>query len=89
MQTFTDIIEAFGGPVHFREALSISDVHARQMKLRDSIPAGYWPRTVEAARERDIEGVTLEVLAELAKKKLDDAARAKGARPSPDLKEAV
>ena len=80
MRTFSDIIDAFGGPAPFRDAIAISDVHARQMKLRDSIPAGYWPRTVKAALVRGVEGVTLEVLAELAKNKLDEAAGAKAGK---------
>ncbi|WP_154071168.1 hypothetical protein [Bradyrhizobium lablabi] len=77
MQSFSDIIAAFGGVVPFRDALGLPDVNARQMKQRDSIPAGYWPRTVEAALERGIKGVTLEALADLAAAKLDETNRAK------------
>lgn len=80
MNSFSDIIDAFGGPVPFRDALGISDVHSRQMKLRDSIPAGYWPRTVQAAKELSIEGVTLAAMAEIASAKLEQAARAKAER---------
>jgi hypothetical protein len=77
MHSFSDIIAAFGGVVPFRDALGLPDVNARQMKQRDSIPAHYWPRTVEAAHERGVEGVTLEVLANLAEAKFAEAARAK------------
>ncbi len=77
MQTFADIIAAFGGVVPFRDAMGLPDVNARQMKHRDSIPPGYWPRAVEAAKERQVEGVTLELLASIAEAKLDGATRAK------------
>lgn len=77
MQSFSDVIAAFGGVVPFRDALGLPDVNARQMKQRDSIPPGYWPRIVEVARERELDGVTLEVLADLAKAKLDETVRAK------------
>lgn len=80
MQSFSDIIAAFGGVVPFRDAMGLPDVNARQMKQRDSIPAGYWPRTVEAAKEREIEGVTFEALAKIAKAKLDEAAKIKAER---------
>lgn len=77
MNSFSDIIAAFGGVVPFRDAMGLPDVNARQMKQRDSIPAGYWPDVVRAASERCIEGITLERLADLAKAKLDETSRAK------------
>lgn len=77
MQTFSGIIDAFGGPIPYSRAVGIAEFHARTMKSRDSIPPGYWPRVVEAAKESGVEGVTLEALADLAKAKLDEAARNK------------
>lgn len=71
----------FGGVVPFRNALGLPDVNARQMKFRDSIPPGYWPRVVEAAKERQIKGVTLEALAVLAQAKLVESG-AKSAEPA-------
>jgi hypothetical protein len=79
MRSFSDIIAAFGGVVPFRDALNLPDVNARQMKQRDSIPAGYWPRVVAEAKHRQIPGVTLEVLAILAKAKLDASHAKRGA----------
>lgn len=76
MKSFSDIIAAFGGVVPFREAMGLEDVNARQMKQRDSIPARYWAKVVAAANERSLEGITLEVLADLAQSK-PGAARAK------------
>jgi hypothetical protein len=66
MRSFTEIIEAFGGVVPFRDAMHLPDVNARQMKLRDSIPPAYWPQVVGAASERGINGVNYETLAKLA-----------------------
>lgn len=77
MRSFSDVIAAFGGVVPFRDALGLPDVNARQMKQRDSIPSGYWPRTVKAAAELGIKGVTHEFLANLAEAKLDETIKAK------------
>ncbi len=57
--------------------MGLPDINARQMKARDSIPPGYWPRLVEAAVECGVADVTLEKLASIAKAKLDEANRAK------------
>ena len=73
MNSFVEIIDAFGGAAPFGEAIGIPDSHARAMKARDSIPDGYWMRAVEAARSRDIEGVTLESFASLAKARLEES----------------
>ena len=69
MDTFSDIIEAFGGYKAFAEAIGITASHAGVMKFRNSIPAVYWKTLVEAARSRRIRGVTLEKLADLESKK--------------------
>jgi hypothetical protein len=72
MNSFVQIIDAFGGAAPFGEAIGIPDSHARAMKARKSIPDGYWLQTVKAAQDRDIVGVTLESLAALAEAKLQD-----------------
>lgn len=69
LDTFQSVIEAFGGPTKYADAIGIPGFHAQSMKTRDSIPPAYWVDTVSAARERNVEGVTLEKLAELAKEK--------------------
>jgi hypothetical protein len=76
MNSFVQIIDAFGGTSSFGEAIGISDSHARAMKARNSIPDGYWMKTVEAARDRNIGGVTLESFAALAKNRLEEKASA-------------
>ncbi len=65
MDTFASIIDAFGGPGPFGEAIGIPDSHARTMKARDSIPASRWTGVVEAAERLSIAGVTLETMAEI------------------------
>lgn len=64
--TVSDIVEAFGGPAKFGRACGFDRNPASRgsdMRQRGSIPAIYWSRLVEAAKDRGIEGVTLEVLA--------------------------
>lgn len=43
------------------------------MRRRGSIPPGYWVRTVEAAKRRDIAGVDYRRLAELVAVELEAA----------------
>lgn len=75
METFQSVIDAFGGPARFAEAIGIPGFHAQSMKTRKSIPPAYWADTVSAARERHIEGVTLEKLAEIAKNLAEEKKR--------------
>jgi hypothetical protein len=77
MQTFSGIIDAFGGPIPYGKAVGIPEFHARTMKSRDSIPPGYWPRVVDAAKESGVQGITFETLAKIAKSKMDEANHAK------------
>lgn len=48
MQTFSDIIEAFGVAVVAR-ILKLEESHVRTMKARDSIPPEYWGPLLEEA----------------------------------------
>lgn len=66
MRTFVDIIDAFGGPARFSEAIGIEAFHGQTMKTRGSIPPAYWNRVVMAARQKRISGITLESLAKIA-----------------------
>lgn len=65
--SFQSVIDAFGGPTKYAEAIGIPGFHAQSMKTRDSIPPAYWEDTVSAASELGVPGVTLKRLAELAK----------------------
>lgn len=77
MQTFTKIIDAFGGPARFAEAMGITASHAGVMKARQSIPPEYWTRLVEEADRKNIKGVSHEHLARLAEKSARRRARLK------------
>ncbi len=65
MKRFSDIVDDLGGAAPFAALLGIPESHARTIKARDSIPPEHWPRVVEAARERGIDGVTFEALSEM------------------------
>jgi hypothetical protein len=73
MESFSAVIDAFGGPSSFGRAIGIPDSHARTMKTRDSIPAARWPRVEAEAKARRIRGVTVEQMAELAAKRAEAA----------------
>lgn len=75
MRTFSAIIEAFGGPSEFGSAIGIPDSHARTMKARDSIPAKRWTAVAEAAMAREIDGVTVEAMAQIEASKHQEPAR--------------
>lgn len=66
MDSFADIISAFGGPAAFAKAIGIEPSHAGSMKTRGSIPCEYWSDVVRAGRQLGIAGVSLERLAEIA-----------------------
>jgi hypothetical protein len=64
--TFEEVFSDFGGPASLARATGLSPVHAQTMKTRDSIPPAYWPQIVLAARQRGIDWITAETLAEIA-----------------------
>lgn len=65
METFSDIIDAFGGPVEFGLAIGIKTSHARTMKARDSIPASRWMAVADAAAAKGLRAVTIEAMASI------------------------
>lgn len=67
VDSHSGVIEAFGGPSAYGEAIGIPDSHARAMKTRDSISPAYWRRTAAAAARRPGLGwITFEKLAAIA-----------------------
>lgn len=66
MRTFDDVIRAFGGPASFARAIGIEPFHGQTMKTRGSIPPKHWPAVEEAAERLNIEGISKEVLADMA-----------------------
>lgn len=65
IQTFAQLIEKWPTAVDLAKDLGVKDVTARAWKVR-GIPAEYWTGIVAAAAARDIEGVTIDVLADIA-----------------------
>ncbi len=86
MRTFDDVFTAFGGPARLAEAIGIEPFHAQTMKTRGNIPAGYFVDVAAAAEQLTKEGrgelewVTVEALAAIAKDKLE--ARGRKAEPA-------
>jgi hypothetical protein len=56
MNTFADVIDAFGVPV-VAKTLRLDESHVRTMKARNSIPPEYWGLLLELAEGRGIEGL--------------------------------
>lgn len=72
MDSWDSIILALGGTGVVAGALDQSDSTVSGWRSR-GIPAARWAGVVALAAEREVEGVTLEALAELAARKLVDA----------------
>jgi hypothetical protein len=62
MDTFSDIIDAFGIK-RLAELLGTSESHVRTMKARDSIPPEYWPAIIANPPEGSV--LTFDGLMEL------------------------
>lgn len=73
MNSFAALIDTFGGPARFATAIGIEPGHAGSMKFRNSVPAEYWPRVVDAGKSKGI-SITYEKLAKLAAAKRGEAA---------------
>jgi hypothetical protein len=65
MNTVPELIDAFGGVTRFSKVIEKRVSTASEMKRNRSISVDYWPRIIEAAAERGIEGVTAEFLMHL------------------------
>jgi hypothetical protein len=72
MDSSEAIIVALGGTGAVAGALGQSDSTVSSWRTR-GIPAGHWAAVVALAVERGVNDVTLEVLAVLAARKLDEA----------------
>jgi len=73
MQTFSEIIDLWPTAAAFSRDIGVSDVNARAMRRDNRLPSTYWDVTVQRAKERGFEGVTLEVLSGLAAAKREPA----------------
>lgn len=62
MMTVTEIFQAFEGPANVARAIGKRTEHAVTMKRRGSIPVTYWPKLVDAAKERGLHDITYDAL---------------------------
>lgn len=62
----TDVINLWPSISAFAEDIGVSYGTAKAMRRRGSVPGGYWAKMVAKAEEREIKGVTLDVLANAA-----------------------
>ena len=66
-ETFTDVIDAFGGTQALSERLGILHTTVRSWKHRKSIPPDYFPAIAKAAKRGS--GINLEALHKMHKDK--------------------
>lgn len=69
MQSFSDLIDRFGGATKMATAINEPANTIRQWACRDSIPARCWAKVTEAAKEQQLTGVTLQALSDLASRR--------------------
>lgn len=65
MNTVEEVFAGFGGTSAFAGALGLNLSTASEMRRRSSIPVRYWPKLIDAARERDITGIDNNSLVEM------------------------
>jgi len=63
METHRDIISKWPSITAFADDIGVSANTAKQMRTRNSINGRYWAAAVEGAKQRRLNGVTLEALA--------------------------
>lgn len=66
MQTFADVLALWPSLSELATDLGVPYGVAKQWRMRNSIPAEYWQALTAAARDRGIEGITADVLADIA-----------------------
>lgn len=62
MNTVEDVFAKFEKTSAFADALGLKLSAASEMRRRQSIPVRYWPRLVDAARERSVTEITYDQL---------------------------
>lgn len=74
MERFRDIIDLWPSRAAFADAIGAERVTARSWWQRDRIPSAWWSRVIDAASAGGKEGVTLELLASLAERRVTEKA---------------
>ncbi len=64
-RTFRDVIDRWASPDALGERIGAKAETVRKWRQRNSIPAEWWSRIIEAERDR-AEGITAEELAKMA-----------------------
>lgn len=73
METYTDVCALWEDDEALAADVGASEGAVQKWRLRDKIPAGWWQALVDAAVRRNLKGVTLDALAEIAAKKREAA----------------
>jgi hypothetical protein len=62
MNTVEEVFAGFEGTSAFAGALGLNLSTASEMRRRSSIPVRYWPKLVDAARQRGVDGISYDSL---------------------------
>jgi len=65
MNTWKDLIDAWGGPHAFAASIGITAALARMMSSRNRVKSDYWPTIVARAPQAGLNGITYELLVSL------------------------
>ena len=71
-QTFTEVIDAFGGPKAMSDRIEVNHATVRQWVSRNSIPPAYFADIAAAAKRGS--GINLKALHEMHKAKTEEKA---------------
>lgn len=66
MKDFRALIDMWPSLGDFATDVNLAYVTAKQMRRRNSIAPGHWPKVVAAAKRRRIDGISIEKLGTLA-----------------------
>lgn len=66
MDSFATLIDQWPSIAAFASDIGVSDMHARAMRRRNSVPPEYWSAAVDGALQHGIPDVSYERLAKLA-----------------------
>jgi hypothetical protein len=67
METFADIVDRLGGYAVVAAEMKMRPTTVQSWRARNSIPPSDWLAVVELAKRLGVPGVTLDVLAKIAK----------------------
>jgi len=66
VNSFSELIDLFGGPAKFGRAVGMTPGAAKQARRRDSLAVEWFAAAARAAQDRQIPGVTMKRLVEMA-----------------------